>query len=70
MIQYPLHVMAGAEWNILDDTGRRVAICSGNDLKGEPTAQDMLLASRIVNAVNAAWKAGEIDPPLPNGRAS
>ena len=65
MTKYSLHVMAGAEWNILDSTGRRVAICHGNDLKGDATSDDILLAVRIVNAMNAAWESGQLEPQLP-----
>lgn len=52
-IKLPLHQMAGAPWNILDDTGRCVAICHGNDLVGDASAEDRHLAALIVEAVNA-----------------
>lgn len=49
--------MAGAPWNILDNTGRRVAICHGNDLNGDPTHEDEQLAAFIVACVNASPRA-------------
>ncbi len=45
--------MAGAPWNILDETGRRIIWCHGNDYKGNSSEEDEANASHIVAAVNA-----------------
>lgn len=52
-VQFPLGVMAGAEWNILDATGARVAICAS--LEGaEWQSENVALAKALVELANAA----------------
>lgn len=46
-----LAVMAGAEWNLLDESGSRVALCNSNDLLGDATPEDIQRARRLA----ACW---------------
>lgn len=50
-MQLPLSTMAGAPWNVLDATGRRVALFHGNDLQGDPTPHDAANAEAVVEAL-------------------
>lgn len=49
-VAWPISVMAGAEWNLLDSTGVRVADC-GHDLDG--SARDYDAGVRIARAIVA-----------------
>lgn len=48
-----LATMAGAPWNVLDESGLRVGLFHSNNLQGQATAEDEARAARAV----ACWNA-------------
>jgi hypothetical protein len=42
--------MAGAPWNVLDATGRRIAWCNGEDYKKDSNAEDEANAALMAEA--------------------
>lgn len=63
-ICWPIHTMAGATWNILDDTGCRIAICgydNDHEKSGPPIAARIVERMRDYEwLVEIAFRAGDI----------
>lgn len=53
-LRFPLHVMHGAPWNILDDAGLRLAVCGYDEeiFGDKPNVNGPEIAREIVRLVN------------------
>lgn len=61
-VKFPLSIMASGQWNILDDTGKRVAICGldeGGNFKQDEKCNGEHIAEQIVSMANTAHYRAE-----------